>query len=48
MKSVLFYDAWIFEYVDFYAELLQEVSQGGEVFLYTFQNNWSWKLWAGT
>lgn len=47
MKSVLLYDVWIFEYVDFYTGLSQEVSQGGEVFLYTFQNNWSWKLREG-
>lgn len=47
MKSVLFYDVWIFEYVDFYTRLLQALSQGGEIFLYTFQSNWSWKLQEG-
>lgn len=47
MKSVLHYDVLIFEYVDFYTRLLEELGQGGEIFLYTFQNNWSWKLQEG-
>lgn len=47
MKSALFNDVWIFEYVDFNTELWQEGSQGGEVFLYIFQDNWNWKLQEG-